>query len=79
MNHQRNHRKNQQQMNEKARDMKHQKAADPQHKQDQRNSEKRPESHGSSSIAEDYLATKAQSGKPFSRLLHERRRESIHV
>jgi hypothetical protein len=50
MNDQRDHRKNQQQMNEKTGNVKHQKPADPQYKQEQRNSQKRPESHGSSSI-----------------------------
>jgi hypothetical protein len=38
MDHQRDHRKNQQQMDEKTRDVEHQKAADPQHEQNQRNS-----------------------------------------
>jgi hypothetical protein len=62
-----NHGKNQQQMNEKAGDMKHQKPANPQNEQEQRNSQKRPESHGSSSIAAVYLAAKAKSGKHYYR------------
>jgi hypothetical protein len=45
MNHQRNHRKNQQQVQKKSRHMKHYKSANPQNCQQNRQSQKRTESH----------------------------------